>query len=86
MVLTALTIVYILIAGLGMTFVLMRLVEQYPQSTADQTDQNRSTTIVEAAQKLEDTPTQVMPPKLPTMADGSDTDLIVQPAEQGDVP
>jgi S1-C subfamily serine protease/AAA+ superfamily predicted ATPase len=67
MVLTTLTIVSILVAGLGMTFVFMRLAEQRVQSALNQIDQVRPIVIVEAEEKSEASAMEIALQKLDAM-------------------
>jgi S1-C subfamily serine protease/Holliday junction resolvasome RuvABC ATP-dependent DNA helicase subunit len=67
MILTALTVASILIAGLGVTFVMMRLAEQRTQSVLDQIDQVRPITIVEAEEKSEASAMEIALQKLDAM-------------------
>src|SRR6478672_122088 len=67
MILTALTVASILVAGLSITFVLMRLAEQRTQSVLDQIDQVRPITIVEAEEKSETSAMEIALQKLDAM-------------------
>jgi SpoVK/Ycf46/Vps4 family AAA+-type ATPase len=67
MILTALTVLSILAAGLGMTFVFMRLAEQRTQSVIDQIDQVRPITIVESEEKSEASSMEIALQKLDAM-------------------
>lgn len=53
MMITALTIIFILAAGLSMTFVAMRLVQQHDQRSIDSPDLVRPIAIIDTDQKAE---------------------------------
>src|SRR5436189_2922302 len=65
--LTALTVLSILAAGFGMTFVFMRLAEQRTQSVLDQIDQVRPTISVESEEKSEISSMEIALQKLDAM-------------------
>jgi SpoVK/Ycf46/Vps4 family AAA+-type ATPase len=67
MMITALTIAFILVAGLGMTFVAMRLVEQHAQPAANSPDLVRPIVIVEVDQKAEGSPMELALARLDAM-------------------
>jgi SpoVK/Ycf46/Vps4 family AAA+-type ATPase len=67
MIVTALTILCILAAGLGATFVAMRLAEQRAQPAADRFDEVRSIAIVDAEEKAEVSSMEVALEKLDAM-------------------
>src|SRR2546421_404168 len=67
MILTALTVLSILAAGFGMTFVFMRLAEQRTQSVLDQIDQVRPIIIVESEEKSEISSMEIALQKLDAM-------------------
>ena len=64
---TALTIVFIIAAGLGMTFVAMRLVDQHAQPSMHSPDLVRPITIVDTDPKAEGSPMEVALARLDAM-------------------
>jgi SpoVK/Ycf46/Vps4 family AAA+-type ATPase len=67
MMITALTIVFILAAGVSMTFVAMRLVEQHDRPPLNSPDLVRSIVIVDADQQAEASPMEMAFAKLDAM-------------------
>jgi SpoVK/Ycf46/Vps4 family AAA+-type ATPase len=67
MILTALTVLSILAAGLGLTFVFMRLAEQRSQATLDPMDEVRPITIVDREEKSEVSSMEVAQERLDAM-------------------
>ena len=67
MILTALTVVSILVAGLSVSFIFMRLGEQRTQSVLDQIDQVRPIIIVDAEEKSEASAMEIALQKLDAM-------------------